>query len=154
MGSPGRRYETVSTDEGVVIFLLLTFGCEWWGRSSSERKEKWTVKFQAISHSLTLISSFIKSVIWNLFRTPAVIKQRACIRSLQVGISSLFLISCVALDMSLIYNSETQFSYEKKWKYQWLSHCISLAVAELGQRLLTWSRWKHFHNARYTAGFQ
>lgn len=53
-GSDGltrKTSETMSTCEGVVLFLLLkTFGGEGRKRSSSKRKEKLTVKPQAISH--------------------------------------------------------------------------------------------------------
>lgn len=53
-GSDGltrKTSETMSTCEGAVLFLLLkTFGGEGRKRSSSERKEKLTVKPQAISH--------------------------------------------------------------------------------------------------------
>ena len=50
-GLTRKMSETMSTCEGIVLFLLLkTFGGEGRKRSSSERKGKLTVKPQAISH--------------------------------------------------------------------------------------------------------
>lgn len=60
MGSPGRQYETVSTYEGVVLFLLLkTFGGKWRKHSNSEGTSG------DFSLALGIISSSVKSVVWN-----------------------------------------------------------------------------------------
>lgn len=82
------------------------------------------------SLALGLISSSVKSVVWN--RIPLESQHYSSIqhgvRRLQDGISSLSFISCVVLGTSLIYNSKAQFPYMKKWKYLWLSYSILLAV--------------------------
>lgn len=115
------------------------------------------------SLALGLISSSIKSVVWN--KNPLETQHYSSIqhgvRRLQDRISSLSFISCVVLDTSSIYNSKAQFPYMKKMEvpviillYLTGSGGGGLEGRGWGGKSRTWFKWKYFHSARYTASIQ